>query len=582
VSAQSLVTMRININQEQDLTHGFRPLRCLLIIKNQEDKPIEPSRLWYTGPTYEQDVFIEVDRIEPGRSTRVPVTLTTRGYVGPEDVGNIPSHLSFALKTKDGKLIASAAGTADVAWYISALRNTFKPEDFGLPRFNILLFGTNGAGKSSFFNSVLCMSTDGRSGETCPSPVPVLNQGGHCTVKFSRLEGVDLPIAFWDTWGLTPDQYKGNELEMIMEGRLPDEWEMDNDVRLADAEDEAVAWENRPHAVIFFLAHSLLADPENDIMLKVKTEILKIKRNGINPIVLLSMIDESDESLRIDPMQKSETVDQYTKLASQVLGIGTGSVYPSINYLEDARKSFNIDRNLYRILHRALSNAKQNVEQIKKKAQLKQKSSAPLIMQQLAAAEVEAKKQRSRAVQCEELLDKEKDAIARLKTQRDEDAIQFEDKKKELKDVDNEIRTKQRRIDDLETKVQDFDLRSTPLRDSLRSLFEFALFVLLIYVAHYAPDARALLCGIPGHLLQFVTAPKAAQPATKLPPPQAPGTGPGLPMTPPPPEASGPPMTESFENVDLDQRLARDVAETRALEEQVRRHQDQLEGESNE
>ena len=51
-----------------------------------------------------------------------------------------------------------------------------------------------------------------------------------------------------------------------------------------------------------------------------------------------------------------------------------------VNYLQDSHKDFKIDENLYRILHRALSNAKQNLEFMQRKdKRLSKSSSTPLI-----------------------------------------------------------------------------------------------------------------------------------------------------------------------------------------------------------
>lgn len=410
------VTMGIKVSPEQAFGNGIQPLRTKLDIRNQGGTPLEGARLWYTGSTYDTDEFVAVAKIKPGARSIVQFDLTSKHHFGPESFDQFPTKISFELTTKDGMRIATAEGNTDVAWFIGALGETFKPQQFLVENFNILLFGTHGAGKSSFFNSVLCMSKDGRSGEACAAPAPVLGQSRHCTVTFNRLEGIGLPITFWDTWGLTLEQYNGNELEMIMQGRLPEEWQKDDDVRLATEDDEADSWERKPHAVIFFLPHSLLGDPDNELVVKVRNEIANIVGFGVNPIVLLSMIDKSEPELRFDPMRKSETVEQFTNLAQQVLGIGKGSIYPMVNYLQDDRKIFNIDLNLYRILHRALSNAKHNLEAMQRKSKRMSKSkSTPLIMKQLLAAEADVQTQRSRAVRCEENLEDKKDELVHTK-----------------------------------------------------------------------------------------------------------------------------------------------------------------------
>ena len=88
----------------------------------------------------------------------------------------------------------------------------------GSDRINILLFGLAGSTKSSFLNSVFTLLNNNQS-QILHKAISGANVN-YVTVKLERhkLEGTNINL--WDCWGLTQKTFKGNELDMILDGRV--------------------------------------------------------------------------------------------------------------------------------------------------------------------------------------------------------------------------------------------------------------------------------------------------------------------------------------------------------------------------
>jgi len=327
----------------------------------------------------------------------------------------------------------------------------------------------------------------------------------HCTVRYHMIEGmIDLPLAFWDTWGVAPERYNGNELELIMNGKLPAGWEMDENVALAEETDEATAEENRPHAVIFMLPVAWLGDPESEQMQKIISEFTKVVRLGVNPLVLLARVDEIEPTIRNDPSQPGQEVQKAVKQAAKLLGIPDANVIANVNYLEEHKKSFEIDRNLWIILHRVLSQSKHYLEYLQhqsKQAAAKRDQGAPLIRQKLNEAEKLRDDYLKRATTCEQ-------EVNALKV-----------KSKQLK----------QRVDELSARLtQETSDKQTAVKFALfwRSVFMTSLVAVVVATLVLNPAARAylssrLLMAIKrlAQYLETPATPATTPPATAVAPP---------------------------------------------------------------
>jgi len=337
---------------------------------------------------------VSVPTIAPGKTRKAEFVLEADHFVG---ISQVPIGLSFKLTAADGSVLNEYAFRVDFSWFTSVLKPpTFDPKVYDLPLFNVLLFGLAGAGKSSFINSVMRYTQSSRS-ETGRASEPVSGGGDHCTVTLRSVEGSGLPLALWDTWGLTPKTYRGNELEMLMKGKLPSEWHKDDDVSLATT-DESVEYENMPHALLFLLPQGMLHDTDGEIMQDIKTRFLNIVREGINPIVVITKLDEAEPQLKQDWSCCSKIKDDARNAAASALGIPVGNVYTVMNYIDDfSERNGEIDRTLFQIIHRVLSMSKQYLSALEQRRTTRHaRPGVPLIKQKLLACEEETEVQRKK------------------------------------------------------------------------------------------------------------------------------------------------------------------------------------------
>ena len=352
-------------------TERFNRITVPIELKMQDGPTIDGARIHYSGGAYNEDEYTPVPTIKAGETLDVEVRLRAQWHM---TIADIPRRFSFKLKSANGYTLAKETINVDHAWYVSsALNKTFDPAPYGLKKFNALIFGTMGSGKSSFANSIFALLSGANSDEALPCAQPVHGSDDHCTVSLRCIDADGLPLRMWDTKGLTTENYKGPELEAIMKGSLPHGWDMDRHIdqtMLSESHDskvEAIRFGRTPHAVVFMLPYGELDDTDGEFMQKILDQFSKIVRLGINPIVLVAKLDDADKKVRADPCASNGTKGAKLKAAAEFLGIPVGNVYPSINYL-DLSKSFEIDRNLAIILHRILSMAKQRCESLQREA----------------------------------------------------------------------------------------------------------------------------------------------------------------------------------------------------------------------
>jgi predicted GTPase len=153
---------------------------------------------------------------------------------------------------------------------------------------NILLFGIAGATKSSFVNSILTML--GKE-DKIVTVAPVGGTARHQTTKLVRYElDKQLPgleVNLFDTWGLTQKTYQENELEFMLDGSLPVNWNMEDNVqyncqKLRQFENTAAL--RRIHSVIFFIPQAVITDPNQEpSRALVRRFYAKINQHGNSP-----------------------------------------------------------------------------------------------------------------------------------------------------------------------------------------------------------------------------------------------------------------------------------------------------------
>lgn len=316
--------------------------------------------------------------------------------------------------------------------YRGALKASFNGEPFGLVdgKFNVLVYGWYGAGKSAFINSSKIVVHPSNAGEALPYVQPVQTGEEQCTTELIPVEfGGDVPLLLWDTMGSSMDSYSGNELEAIFQGRLPPGWRIQDPMNTqmlsppATIQEEVERFNRTPHACIFAMHYEMLDDTDGEAMQKLKAEFKKIIKLGVMPIVIVTQIDRQEEvedprhaKIREDPRAAHAFKDEKLRQAASFFGIPNGQVYACVNYLDMDSKSWALDRHLWLILHRALSSAKQRCEHQKQLAQTRARLSgrgaaggSPML-DRLANLQQEVEDERARREESERTV---ADAIAR-------------------------------------------------------------------------------------------------------------------------------------------------------------------------
>jgi len=117
--------------------------------------------------------------------------------------------------------------------------------------------------------------------------------------------------------------------------------------------------------------------------------------------VLLARVDEIDPSIRNDPSLPGEEIVNAKKAAAKLLGIPAANIIPNVNYLEESKKSFPIDRNLWIIVHKALSQSKHYLEYLTRQAKQEAVKSVSPIQRKLNDLEKAKNQNLKRAEKCE-------------------------------------------------------------------------------------------------------------------------------------------------------------------------------------
>jgi len=212
--------------------------------------------------------------------------------------------------------------------------------------FNILLFGLAGAAKSSFINSLVTLISPGFDIITRAA---VGGFESHVTTKLTRymLNGEGTNLTVWDTVGLTHNNYQSGELQGIIKGSFPPNWKFN--LREPTKVPSGAHHDQKIHSCIFFLTFEALESLSIVNLMKENCDVLK---EFITPIVVITMTDKLDGSIRDNPIQNCDP--NIIQRASEILDIPTENIFTPINYVNENRKSFEIDRCNFIILDEVL------------------------------------------------------------------------------------------------------------------------------------------------------------------------------------------------------------------------------------
>ena len=236
----------------------------------------------------------------------------------------------------------------------------FNPDDAAaIAKFNILLFGWAGAGKSSLLQSFMTLNTE--------SDVVLKNAatvgGGHAHVntdiRYTDLTKFGIHANLVDTWGMDGDNYTGKTLSMLCQGLLPSGWGMMQNMGQEEAAKIALGAATRQqrqiHCVLFCLPHAMIENEAD--MANIAAQFQELVRQGINPIVLLSRIDEVVPEVRKDPMGTHDGIEALRAAVAKKLSIPMSRVLPMVPYVDESKRDFDMDRLIYKTLNQALRSA---------------------------------------------------------------------------------------------------------------------------------------------------------------------------------------------------------------------------------
>jgi GTPase Era involved in 16S rRNA processing len=239
----------------------------------------------------------------------------------------------------------------------------FIPPTGAVAKYKVCLFGLAGAGKSAFVNAVLTLASSGMS------VVETAGVGGcarHNTRQLATYTIDGENFALVDTWGLTLTTYLNDDLENVVDGVFPRNWGMDmiyDQHAKAIRDNASTRPERAVHVILFMITHSAL--DKNDECELIKANYARLQDKAArNPLVLISKVDEIVPAFRSNPLGDYPEVRALKQKVTDLLGIPENRVYAVVNYKDESERSFQIDRNTYRIVEHALRTASENLRRV--------------------------------------------------------------------------------------------------------------------------------------------------------------------------------------------------------------------------
>lgn len=324
-----------------------------ITIKNHSASTLVPGRLKREANAYHALSAVPVPQI-PGHM-EVVVTIKDECHGGVV-ADQIPASETYVYESGPMRIRKTIGNS--MCDYVGTLRS-FEPPNVGAetPNFiNVLLFGLSGATKSSFINSILTLLSAGQD-EIVQNAVAG-GQPGHVTKELKpyplSLGEAQLKIRLWDTWGLTLKNYAGEELPFILRGDLPPDFAMDADLESIRGQVKN-SFLRRIHSVIVFIPVAVLSDPmAQNFRQSMCSHIGTLREFDLEPIIILSKVDEVNNRVRSAPNIKYPDLEQHRQRAAKLFGVSISNVLYGINYFSKSRRNFEIDRLNYITLEKAL------------------------------------------------------------------------------------------------------------------------------------------------------------------------------------------------------------------------------------
>lgn len=331
---------------------------------------IPPAKLRVEGPSF-TDQTLNIPAIASGTTHSLSWTMYDK-QGGIRCAEDIQEDVKLTYYNPDsGNVYVTANYSSWMSFWTDKLR-AVKPAIAGLQRFNIVIFGLFGAGKSSFINTLMTLMSDGTHVVTNHAMIGDGEEHTTTTLRKTNPVGDKGGWAVWDTFGLSEQTYKGAELKLLLEGLLADGFDLDSCENIVDHQSDLVkakksAHKRKQHACLFMFPYTLFsneAEPDERIR-DAKVYLKEFRQHGINPMVLITQADVIEPQLRNNAMGTYQKTEALRKVCQKHLGIPLAHIHLLVNYTTERERNFNIDRNTYRIVESALNRCVEMVATMK-------------------------------------------------------------------------------------------------------------------------------------------------------------------------------------------------------------------------
>jgi len=183
----------------------------------------------------------------------------------------------------------------------------------------------------------------------------------HTTTSLNKCAFSNSKIALWDTWGIDNNNYNDNEIEVIVDGMLPEERDIKSEGYI-EYDRRKSKLINTMHAILFFVPISA----PGDVLKLLKKNFHKLLSKGYNPLVVLTRIDVEIIGFRNNAASYISTnhkaLREFKEKIRNEYVINPDRVFYNINYFEEEERNINIDIFTYILLDEAVYQASKFLE----------------------------------------------------------------------------------------------------------------------------------------------------------------------------------------------------------------------------